>query len=103
MATTITNPFDFYQFCEYWGTYPGVKDGVAFRFHFPNGYGASVVRAKGTYGANKGLYELAVLKYDKDGSFDICYDTEIAKDVIGGLNVKEVNNLLSKISIIEFN
>ena len=62
-------------------------------YEFPNGYGASVVKHRGSYGYDKGLWELAVL--DFDGS--LCYTTEITNDVIGHLNDPEVDRLLRRI------
>ena len=62
-------------------------------YNFDNGFGASVVRHRYSYGGEKGLYELAVLK---DG--DLCYDTEITHDVCGYLSEDEVNDLLHKIN-----
>ena len=61
-------------------------------YKFPNGYGASVIRHKGSYGYSKGLWELAVLEGD-----ELCYDTEITDDVIGHLNDPEVDRLLRRI------
>jgi len=66
--------------------------GVQKVYKFPNGYGASVIRHKGSYGYSKGLWELAVLE---DG--ELCYDTEITNDVIGHLNDPEVDRLLRRI------
>ena len=67
--------------------------GIQKVYEFPNGYGASVVKHRGSYGYDKGLWELAVL--DFDGS--LCYTTEITNDVIGHLNDPEVDRLLRRI------
>lgn len=68
-------------------------DGIQKVYQFPNGYGASVIKHKGSYGYDKGLWELAVLH---EG--ELCYDTEITGDVIGYLNDPEVDNILGQIS-----
>ena len=67
--------------------------GVQKIFSFDNGYGASVIRHKGSYGFEKGLWELAVLA----GS-ELTYDTEITNDVIGHLTEEKVDKLLERIS-----
>ncbi len=67
--------------------------GIQKIYEFPNGYGASVVKHKGSYGYLNGLWELAVL--DADGS--LCYTTEITDDVIGHLNDPEVDAILRRI------
>jgi len=69
-----------------------VNGGIQKVYKFPNGYGASVIKHKGSYGYSKGLWELAVLN---EG--ELCYDTEITNDVIGHLNDPEVDRLLRKI------
>lgn len=69
-----------------------VQGGVQRVYKFPNGYGASVIRHKGSYGYQKGLWELAVLF-----GGELCYDTEITDDVIGHLNDPEVDQLLRRI------
>jgi hypothetical protein len=61
-------------------------------YNFDNGYGASVVCNKMSYGNETGLFEVAVLK---DGK--ICYDTEISNDVIGWCDHAEVARLLERI------
>lgn len=66
---------------------------------FPNGYGASVIRGQGTYGGEQGLYELAVLKGNKQGA-DLCYSTPITDDVIGHLTPRMVLSLLKKIEAL---
>ena len=65
-------------------------------FKFPNGCGASVIRGRGTYGGDQGLWELAVL--DAQGS--IVYDTPITDDVLGYLSEAEVNNALDLIAAL---
>jgi hypothetical protein len=70
-------------------------------YRFPNGYGASVISGSiYAYGGPEGLCELAVVKYndpqDPD-SFDLCYDTPIAGDVVGHLTRKEVRDYLKQI------
>jgi hypothetical protein len=69
-----------------------VHDGEQRIYQFDNGYGASVIRHQYSYGGDKGLWELAVLK---DG--ELCYDTEITSDVEGHLNEDDVDILLSNI------
>ena len=70
--------------------------GIQKVYSFPNGYGASVIKHKGSYGGDKGLWEMAVLK---EG--ELCYDTPITNDVIGHLNDPEVDRLLRQIKQLE--
>ena len=69
-----------------------VNGGIQKVYKFPNGYGASVIKHKGSYGYSEGLWELAVLN---EG--ELCYDTEITNDVIGHLNDPEVDRILRQI------
>lgn len=71
--------------------------GEGFRFKFANGYGASCIRHEFSYGGDEGLWELAVLKFDKRGNGKLTYDTPITNDVIGYLNVEQVKDLLDRI------
>ena len=80
-------------------------------WRFENGYGASVVRFSikrrlstistkiGSYGVDKGLWEMAVIKFNghEIDDFELCYDTEITSDVIGYLTEKDVLKYLKKI------
>lgn len=76
-------------------------EGVNHKFVFPNGYGASVIKHFGSYGCEKDLFELAVLKKVTDNNYNLCYSTEITNDVIGHLTNKEVLELLEKIKNLE--
>lgn len=74
----------------------GTPDNSEYRikWFFKNGFGISVVRGFGTYGAGEGLFEIAVL--DKDGH--LTYSTKITDDVIGNLTSKEVLKIGVRIS-----
>jgi hypothetical protein len=77
--------------------HPNYPDnGVQAKHFFNNGYGVSVVRFNGSYGYEVGLYESAVLKGTEE-DFEICYDTEIADNVIGYQSKVEVEELLQQI------
>jgi len=70
-------------------------------FRFDNNYGASVIKGEYSYGGNRGLYELAVIYWLGDEEWHLCYSTEITDDVIGYLEVEEVNELLDRIKALK--
>lgn len=74
--------------------------GVQTIVFFDNGYGASVIQHKWSYGGQEGLFEIAVLKGNKN-NYDICYGTYITDDVLGYQDNKDVENVLKKISELE--
>jgi hypothetical protein len=73
-----------------------IGNGVQARHFFDNGYGISVVRFKGSYGYEEGLYESAVLKGTEE-NWHICYDTPMTSDVLGDQTEEEVEVLLYEI------
>ena len=73
------------------------RDGVQHLFEFWNGFGASVIRGSGTYGATQGLWELAV--FGQDGK--ITYSTPITSNVVGFLSETEVRRVLNRIQALE--
>jgi hypothetical protein len=84
--------------------YPGT--GIGARQFFQNGYGVSVVRFtspfdSGSYGAEQGLYELAVIKGTEE-DWNICYDTPITSDVLGHLTTEEVEVLLYEVENLTY-
>lgn len=66
-------------------------------YKFPNGYGASVIKFNYMYFG----IEIAVLKFDKEGNWDIDYSTAITNDVIGGLNEEGRDKVLQQIFDLE--
>lgn len=83
-------------------------NGTQILYRFPhNNYGASVVKHSFSYGGDQGLWELAVLKFDDDGSedpeqwrFKLNYETPITDDVIGHLTEADVEAILVQIEAL---
>ena len=76
------------------GKVPGFGEGhYQKQYYYSNGYGASVVWNANSYGAEEGLFEVAVL----DANGEICYDTPITSDVCGFLNFGQVADVLQQI------
>lgn len=71
-------------------------------YRFPNGYGASVVRHRHSYGGATGHWELAVIRFPGAASdeFDLVYDTPITDDVIGYLSDAHVAETLVLIAAL---
>jgi hypothetical protein len=74
-----------------------INSGIQSIVKFENNYGASVVKHDYSYGGKDGLYELAVIQYDENGDWDICYDTPITDDVLGYLTEDNVTDYLTQI------
>lgn len=62
--------------------------------HFENGYGASIVQGRWSYGGPEGLFEIGVL----DDKGQLTYATPITDDVIGYLTTEGVEEVLQQIS-----
>lgn len=77
--------------------HPSGMGGTQRVYRFPNGYGASVVQFRGSYGFEQGLYELGVIKFEGD-DWCLTYDTPITDDVIGHLSPEEVEATLDQIA-----
>lgn len=71
------------------------KDCKMAHMEFENGYGVSVIFGNAFYSNGIDSYELAVLK---DGQ--ICYDTEITNNVIGGIKKEEITEIMKKIQML---
>ena len=70
-----------------------INDGIQYLSFYPNGYGASIVQHRYSYGHEQGLWELAVIKGTEE-DWNICYDTPITSDVLGHLTEAEVEETL---------
>ena len=70
-------------------------------YKFDNNYGASVIQTGYTSQGQEGLYELAVVLYEKDDTemtnFDLVYDTPITEDVVYHLREQDVDKILDQI------
>ena len=76
-------------------------DGIAYRFKFENNYGASVIKHRYSYGGDQDLWELAVIKFEADGSWDLNYDTEVTSDVLGYRTDADIRDLLEQIKNLD--
>lgn len=95
--------------------------GIKYTIHFPNGYGASIIKFYGSYGYEQDKWELGLLKKKSkryvelsvfsdntvqysEGKWVLDCDAEITGgDVLGYLNDKYVNLVLGKIKAGEVN
>lgn len=76
-----------------------LNGGVQTLVFFDNGYGASVVQHKYSYGGDRGLFEIAVIIGNTD-RWNICYSTDITDDVLGYLKDSDVADVLEQISAL---
>lgn len=83
------------------GTHPHVMDGTQTVYKFPNGYGASVISGSYTYSDAESPFEVAVLRFDNKGGWDIVYDTSVTEDTIGYLDLDGVYDVLAEIFALE--
>lgn len=83
---------------KYLATEDAICGGYHWTFIFDNGYGASIIKHRGSYGHEQDLFELAVIKLCEDGkTADLCYDTGITNNVLGFLTNEEVMKVLYRI------
>lgn len=71
--------------------------GHQYIFRFPNNYGASVVRNRGSYGNEQDLWEMALIFFDEYGDWGLTYERDFDDDVKGYLTDDNVIELLEKI------
>ena len=73
-----------------------LNGGVQLRYKFANGRGASVICHSFSYGAERGLWEVAVT----DGEWRIDYSTPLTDDVIGNQTAAQVDEILTQIEAL---
>ena len=74
--------------------------GIYCRIMFENGFGASIVKHKYSYGGDNGLYEIAVLDNIDGGPI---YYTSVTNDVLGHLSEENVETHLNEIKSLDPN
>ena len=76
--------------------------GVQKIYRFDNGYGASVVRFRGSYGGEDGLWEMGVIEFTgpNPDDFYLTYFTALTHDVLGYLNDADVEERLTAIAAL---
>lgn len=73
-------------------------EGVKYKLHFPNGYGASVIKICGSHGYEKDLWELALLtNRDGTGKWTLEYTELVNEDTLGYLTDDQVNEIITYI------
>jgi len=77
-----------------------LNGGMQKLYRFANGFGASVVQHRFSYGGDQGEWELAVIKFDGD-DWSLNYETEVTDDVIGRLDWSEVESYLDQIAALQ--
>ena len=71
--------------------------GYRYEARYPNGFAASIIKNFGSYGGEYDLWEVAVLRRDEAGVWQLCYDTPITDDVLGWLSEERVIEVCSQI------
>ncbi len=80
----------------------GVGEGLHGLIFFPGGYGLSVVRFKHPGSLRYSSYtdddtwEVAIIEGTKN-QWEICYDTEITKDVLGWQTEEDINKIIKHV------
>lgn len=69
-------------------------------YKFPNGFGASVVFRRGSYGYEQGLCEIGVIRWI-NGVFLLTSGTSLESDIFGFLDEKERDKVLEDIFGLE--
>lgn len=71
---------------------------------FKNGYGASIVCHEGSYGHERGEFEIAVLHgFNSEGYANVCSSSPITDDVLGFVQPERVDGILEKIQSLPHN
>lgn len=67
--------------------------GMQYVFKFKNNYGASVVKCPGSYGSERDLWEVAIVRFTGN-DWDFCDDNPVSKNPVGYLTDWQVRNML---------
>lgn len=70
--------------------------GIQKLYRFENGYGASVVQNRYSYGGDQGLWEIAMISWEGD-QFNLYYCEITNDDVLGYLPETSIDDVLERI------
>lgn len=68
------------------------------RVTFTNGYGLSIIRGDGTYGACDGLFEIAPVNLEDELDGSLFDEDDQSDDVLGWCDIDKVNHYMSKLA-----
>ncbi len=74
-----------------------INKGMQVTFRFDNNYGISLVSHGFSYGNSSDEFEIAVIKFDDNNDFKICYSTNITDDVLGYQTKDYVIEVIEKV------
>jgi hypothetical protein len=77
-----------------------INKGMQLIFRFDNNFGLSVVCHSFSYGRHDNKFEIAVIKFDSDNSWDITYDTPLTGDVLGDQSKEDVFDIIEKTMLL---
>ena len=70
--------------------------GMQVVFQFDNGYGLSVVSHSFSYGHEDELFEIGILKFHPDGTYELTYETPITGDILGHQSKEDLINVIEQ-------
>jgi hypothetical protein len=73
-----------------------INKGMQLVFRFDNYYGLSVVSHSFSYGNDDELFEIAVIEFESDGTWNVTYYTDITNDVLGKQSKEDVISIIEK-------
>ena len=85
------------QYNKYIIDFNSINKGMQLLFRFDNDYGLSVVCHSYSYGNDKDLFEVAIIKFDSNNKWNITYDTDITGDVLNDQSKEDVISLIEKV------
>lgn len=77
-----------------------INKGMQLVFKFDNYYGLSIVSHSFSYGNDDKLFEVAVIKFKSDDTWNITYDTDITNDVLGYQSKEDVLSLIERVILL---
>ena len=77
-----------------------INNGMQLVFKFDNYYGLSIVCHSFSYGNDDALFEVAVIEFESDDTWNLTYDTDITDDVLGEQSKEDVLSLIERVILL---